>query len=337
MIDKTTLKKIDPSGIHEAYDQWPKLSSETYEKPIEFDIDFTDVDHIVFAGMGGSAAAGEILRGVLSKSNIHTTMIRGYTLPRTVDSNTLIIATSVSGNSVEPLTILEQTKNTRAQIVAFSSGGKMQDYCEKNSIQFHKIKEVNSPRATLPIILYSMLSLLEGKFGIKDNDVNESIIILNETAKKINSDNLSDSNPSLSLGSWIKNIPVIYYPYGLYSAALRFKNSLQENSKRNAMTEDVIEACHNNIVSWERSASVQPILIRGVDDYIKTKERWEILKEYFQENNIEFREVISVEGSILSKIINLIYLLDYAAIYNAIINEIDPVPIKSIDYIKSKL
>ena len=78
------------------------------------------------------------------------------------------------------------------------------------------------------------------------------------------------------------------------------------------MTEDVVEACHNNIVSWERPSPVQPILIRGAGDYHKTKQRWEILKEYFVLNNIEFREITSLEGSILSKLINLIYLLDYA-------------------------
>ena len=42
---------------------------------------------------------------------------------------------------------------------------------------------------------------------------------------------------------------MIYYPWGLQSAAIRFKNSLQENSKIHAITEDVIEACHNDIVA----------------------------------------------------------------------------------------
>ncbi len=103
------------------------------------------------------------------------------------------------------------------------------------------------------------------------------------------------------------------------------------------MIEDVVEACHNNIVSWEIPAPVQPVLVRGVDDYVKTKERWNILKQYFEDNNIEFHEVMSVKGCILSKLINFIYVLDYATIYNAAINKIDPTTIKSIDYVKSKL
>ena len=60
-------------------------------------------------------------------------------------------------------------------------------------------------------------------------------------------------------------------------------------------------------------------------------------KEFMQKENIEYREINSIEGNILSKIINLIYQLDYVSIYSAIFNKIDPSPVKSIDFIKSKL
>ena len=103
------------------------------------------------------------------------------------------------------------------------------------------------------------------------------------------------------------------------------------------MIEDVIEACHNGIVSWEGDSDVKPILIRGTEDYLKTKERWEIIKNYFIEKKIDFKEITSVDGGVLSKIINLIYLLDFATIYSAGINGIDPFPVKSIDYIKEHL
>jgi len=48
-------------------------------------------------------------------------------------------------------------------------------------------------------------------------------------------------------------------------------------------------------------------------------------------------EINSLEGNILSKIINLIYVLDYASIYHAIINEVNPTPVNAIDFIKSQL
>ena len=103
------------------------------------------------------------------------------------------------------------------------------------------------------------------------------------------------------------------------------------------MIEDVIEACHNGIVAWEKHSDVKPIMLEGEDDYIKTKERWVILREYFDQHKIEYWEEFSVKGSILSKLINLIYRLDYASIYRAILSKVDPTPISSIDFIKNKL
>ena len=81
----------------------------------------------------------------------------------------------------------------------------------------------------------------------------------------------------------------------------------------------------------------QPILIRGQEDYEKTKERWEILKEFFDIKKIDYKEIVSEEGNILTKIICLIYLLDYASIYLAVKLEIDPTPVNAIEYIKKKL
>ena len=130
---------------------------------------------------------------------------------------------------------------------------------------------------------------------------------------------------------------MIYYPWGLESVAIRFKNSLQENSKTHVIIEDVVESCHNGIVAWEKKSKVQPLMIKGTDDHIKTKERWNVLSKYFNENQIEYKEVFSTNGNILTKIICLIYLLDYVSIYKAILEGIDPSPVKSIDYIKRKI
>jgi len=119
--------------------------------------------------------------------------------------------------------------------------------------------------------------------------------------------------------------------------AIRFKNSLQENSKIQVVIEDVIESCHNGIVTWDNKNNFQPILIRDKDDYEKTKERWEILKEFFNNKNIDYKEITSENGNIFTKIICLIYLLDYASIYLAVKLQMDPTPVDAIDYIKKKL
>ena len=322
--------------MYAIYDRWPEIAKNAYNSNVN-PVDFKNIEHIVFAGMGGSGALGDIFSSILSKTNVHVTLVKGYLLPKTVDSNTLVVPTSVSGNTVETSTVIESARKLGCKIIAFSAGGKIENYCIKSRIEYRKIPQHLSPRVSFTEFLYSMLKVLEPILPIEKQDIIQSIVQLENLSKSISSDNLSENNPSLKLAEWIKGIPMIYYPWGLQAAAIRFKNSLQENSKMHAITEEVLEASHNGIISWEKPSIVQPILLEGEDDYLKTKERWKILKGYFEENNIDYREVFSIKGNILAKLINLIYLLDYTSIYCAILSKTDPSPITSIDFIKSRL
>ena len=336
MLDIATIEKIDSQKMYAVYDMWPRIARESFESK-QNTLHFDNIDHVIFAGMGGSGAIGDMFASILSKTKIHVNVVKGYLLPKTVDSDTLVVVISVSGNTVETLAVLESAHKLGSKVIAFSSGGKIQKYCTKNKIEHRIIQQYNSPRASFTSYLYSILNVLHSNFNIKKQDILESIRGLENLSKKIGSGNLSDENPAFNLGKWITGVPIIYYPFGLQSAAIRFKNSLQENSKFHAMTEDVIESCHNGIVAWEKESNFQPILLEGQDDHIKTKERLKILKEYFNSNKIDYLGISSVNGSILTKLINLIYLLDYASIYTSVLNKIDPSPVKSIIFIKKKL
>ena len=322
--------------MHKVYDIWPKISRDSYESELK-PVNFKDIDHVVFSGMGGSGAIGDLFLSVLSKTPIHVTVVKGYLLPKTVNSKTLVIATSVSGNTIETLTTLQSAKNLDCEIIGFSSGGKLEEFCQKNNIEYRKIPMYNNPRTSFSAYVYSILKVLDSIIPVDKNCIENSISQMEYLSEKISTKNLTDSNPSLSLAKWLDDIPMIYYPWGLQAAAIRFKNSIQENMKNHAMTEDVIEACHNGIVSWETKSDVKPILLRGAEDYVKTKERWEILKGYFKQKDIDFWEIISIDGDVLSKIINLIYLLDFTTIYKATINGMDPNPVGAIDHIKERL
>ena len=336
MLDISTLQKFDVQGIYKIYDIWPQIAREQYETDLN-GIDFGEISHVVFAGMGGSGAIGDIFSAILSKTNIHVDVIKGYLLPNTVNSKSLVVTTSISGNTEETLNILAKAFDLKCKVIAFSDNGKMQKYCIEKGLNHRKISMNHSPRTSLPTFLFSILRVLEPFLPIEKNDIIDSLDKLEKQRELISSSNLSNTNLSIDLAEWISEIPLIYYPWGLQAAAIRFKNSLQENAKMHAITEDVIEACHNGIVSWDKPSSIKPILIQGDDDYIKTKERWIILKKFFEGKNIDYKEIHSVNGSILSKLINLIYLLDYSTIYRAVFSEIDPTPVDPIDFVKSKL
>jgi glucose/mannose-6-phosphate isomerase len=336
ILNISAIEEYDTEKMYKIYDEWPSIARKSFDSQ-QKTFDYENIEHIVIAGMGGSGAIGDILSAILSKTKIHVNVIKGYILPTTVDVNTLVITISVSGNTVETLSALKSAHEKRSKIIAFSSGGKMSEYCKENKIEYRFVNQYHSPRASFTSYLYTILNVLHSTLKIKKQDILESIIELEKINGKINSLNLTNTNQSLNIAEKISGIPLIYYPFGLESAAIRFKNVIQENIKIHAIAEDIVEACHNGIVSWEKESNVNPILIQGKDDYMKTKERWVIIKEYFNENKIEYIEINSIEGSILSKLINLIYILDYASIYKAILMKTNPTPVKAIQTIKEKI
>ena len=129
--------------MHKVYNRWPEIARESYDSNPD-GIDFKDIDHIVFAGMGGSGAIGDVFYSILSKTNLHVSLIKGYHLPKTVDVNTLVVAISVSGNTVETLNVLDSASKLDCKIISFSSGGKMQEYCTKHQIEHRKISQIHS-------------------------------------------------------------------------------------------------------------------------------------------------------------------------------------------------
>ena len=129
------LQEFDVKKMYEIYDKWPEIARESYEKT-EVNSSYDEVYHIAVCGMGGSGALGDFIASILSKEKIHVSVIKGYTLPANVDKDTLLIAISISGDTEETLSALKQGYEIGCKTIAFSSGGKMKEYCEKRKIDF---------------------------------------------------------------------------------------------------------------------------------------------------------------------------------------------------------
>ena len=113
------IQKYDPQKMYQVYDKWATLARYAYENSFS-KIEFDNIDHVVLAGMGGSGAIGDIIAAILSRENFHVSTVKGYLLPKTVDSKTLVIAISISGNTKETLSILDYKSTSNAKFVAIS-------------------------------------------------------------------------------------------------------------------------------------------------------------------------------------------------------------------------
>ena len=183
--------------MYKVYEEWPNLSKKYFEKNFE-KIRVSNINHIIFVGMGGSGALGDIFSSILSKTNIHVKVVKGYNLPKTINESTLVVATSISGNTDETNTVLENANKLNCKLIAFSSGGRMEQFCNNNNIEFRKIEKFHSPRASFPAFLFSILNVLSPIIPIKKKDVQDALKKLEEMKEQISAEKMTEDNIAIS-------------------------------------------------------------------------------------------------------------------------------------------
>ena len=313
----------------DVYKNWPKYAQESYDNAKPINVKF---EKVIFCGMGGSGLVFDILSSLILDKQV--IINKGYVLPKNI-SNSLMIFNSASGDTIETITALKTASKSKNKIIAFSSGGKLENFCKKNKITHIKYDLKSSPRASLPVSLYTILGTLSVSFGIKKSMITKSIKSLHDTKKKI-FENV-DSNPTINLAEFIKDGPICYHSTELFPVALRFSQDFQENCKKFATQGDVVESCHNFINSWETLTNFSPILLRGSNDDKNTIKRFEVWIEYFKTRGILYKELYSIKGDLLTQFMTLMYEMGMSTIYHAVQNDIDPTLLEAIDFVKARV
>jgi glucose/mannose-6-phosphate isomerase len=141
----------------------------------------------------------------------------------------------------------------------------------------------------------------------------------------------------------LDRLPVFYSSAEMTSVGLRWKGQLCENSKVLAYYSSFPEMNHNEIIGWQRAASMKlneqlsVIFLKDKDDHLRIQKRMEIVRELIHQSQTPTFEIQSKGETLLTRIISLIYLADFVSFNLAMLNKEDPTPIKNIDYLKSSL
>ena len=131
------FEKVDSKKMFQIYDKWPEIAQESFSTDFN-KFDSKGIDHVVFAGMGGSGAIGDIFSAILSKTSTHVTVVKGYHLPKTVTSDSVVVVTSISGNTIETISMLKNAIKLNSKIIVFSDGGKIKEICKEKNIPIYE-------------------------------------------------------------------------------------------------------------------------------------------------------------------------------------------------------
>jgi glucose/mannose-6-phosphate isomerase len=344
--DPAIYKKIDSSDMRAQLHDLPKQCMEAWKKALAFELpeDYSDVDKIVVLGMGGSAIGGDLVGNLYqSKLKVTFTVNRDYKLPAFVDSSTLVIASSYSGNTEETISAFNDAIKTGCKKLVMSTNGKLKVMAEKIGVPVFHIDHVSQPRAALGYSFMPLIAFLY-TLGFLDEkpDVDEMVRTLNRLLREMEENIPCRANEAKQIAAGMYGkIPVIYGAGILSEVAHRWKTQLNENSKSTAYYEVLPELNHNSVVGYQFPAepisNLCVVFLRCPLLHPRTLLRYKVTSELLEQNAIQYQIVDSTGEDELSQIMGLIFLGDWVSYYLAMLYEIDPSPVKSIDYLKKKM
>jgi glucose/mannose-6-phosphate isomerase len=306
----------------------------------------SDISSIVLAGLGGSAIGGDLVRSYLADSlSVPMAINRTYSLPGYVGKNTLVIASSYSGDTEESLSMFADAKAKGAKIVCITTGGKIATLAQENNLPLIILPKGFQPRAGLAYSFVPILLLLEKLGFTKDEAANieDAAKTLDSLAAKYNNHSSSD-NLALSLATKLNTkIPVIYSSNDVIDTVnLRWRGQIQENAKHVAFGNILPEMNHNEINGWDHPRSVLDtfavIFLRSPkDEHERVAKRFGILKDVLHQRNIQLEEVTAEGNSRLARMFSLVSLGDWISYYMALLSNVDPSPVPVISFLKKKL
>ena len=343
------VKKLDCSNMLKFISGLPEQCADAYRIGMSCNINkpAVKINNIVFAGVGGSGIGAELVKVYLAgELNVPVSICRNYTLPDFVNDNTLLFCSSYSGATEETLASFEQGLKKKAFIITMGAGGKLKELSFKNNITHIPIPPGYPPRAAVGYMSITMLGVL-AKLGLikdKENEVKELYSVLSDIRdKEAGLEIPAQKNISKQIAAkFYKRYPVIYGTADTTEAVSnRWREQMAENGKTLSSSNALPEMNHNEIVGWRFPGKIikdfKVIMLSDKDDHKRTRERIRISREIIEKSGSEVIVLEREKGGMLARAYSLMYIGDFVSFYLAILNNIDPTPVKTIDYLKKEL
>jgi glucose/mannose-6-phosphate isomerase len=343
----SVYRRFDKSGMLDHLHGFPEQCQKAWEKVLKFELPggYAKISNVVIAGMGGSAIGGDIVRRLaLAESKVPVWVHRDYGLPAFVDANTLVIASSYSGNTEETLSAFTESLKTSAKKLVITSDGKLKHLAENKGIPAFVVDYQAPPRAAFPHSLIPLVGIFQklGLLGDKTADLQEAVDIMQKLSRDLIETKPLASNPAKQLAAKLwGRVAVIYGAEILSEVARRWKGEFNENSKTWAFFESLPELNHNAVVGYEFPPEVKErifvIMLRSSSLRPRSLLRYEVTAELLAKAGIAYEFAETRGKSHLAQMISLILLCDYASFYLSILNEVDPTSTDAINFVKHYL
>ncbi len=304
---------------------------------------FSDVRSIVLAGMGGSAIGGDFAAALLA-DDLKVPMIihRDYGLPAFVGRDTLVIASSYSGNTEESLSAFEDARKRGAKVLALTTGGKLSELAKAANYPVVTFSYKAQPRAALGYSLGLVLGTLVKMGFVRDlqADIDAALADLAKIEERVHEG--ARTNDAKRMAVELYGRIIFAYGAGVMGVmARRVKGQWNENGKNWSAFDIMSELNHNAVVGFPHPPvareALTVLLLRSDRDNPRHRIRFDVTAELLDRVNVQHRTLKFPGSSMLSEVLQMVMFTDYVSFYLSLLNGADPSEVRSIDYLKDRL
>ncbi|GAC1329465.1 MAG: SIS domain-containing protein [Mycobacteriales bacterium] len=322
---------------------------------------------VVVTGMGGSGIAGDVLAAVAGPScPVPVLTHRGYGLPGWVGATDLVIAVSCSGSTEETLSATDEAIRRGCRLLAVGGADSpLAERAVQSRAPFVPVPTGRQPRASLwalstPVVLAGhALGLLSAPPAVLE----ATAAALEGISARCRPTSDAFVNPAKALAQELAGaLPMVWGSSPLAgTVAYRFACQLAENAKLPAAWGVLPEANHNQVVAFDgaygggtglgaeddlfrdRVEDPDPgprlhlVLLRDADEHPQVAARVAASRSLAEQRGIALSEVMAQGQSAFERLASLVGLVDYASVYLALLQGIDPTPVEVIEQLKVRI
>ena len=322
---------LDSLGIGKALELFPEQVRTAYKQAIDSNIEPLQFDSVLVTGMGGSSNAAKIIEGLIEKeSKIPFSVYNDYGLPGWVNSKTLVIANSYSGNTEETLSGYEKAKKIGAKVMGVSTGGKLSDFV----VSVGDTNPSNFPKSGLGISFGALFGVLT-KVGVIKKSEAELNSALDELVEIRKTWKLEET------AKWLDgNMAVLFCGRPFIGALNAGRNAMCEISRNLTQFYDFPEMNHVLIEALQKPEAVlknRYLFFESQFLHERVKRRFEITKKILDEMDISHMSYVLRATDTLGQSLELAHYCAWVGYHLSLLQNTDPGPEPWIMRLKQSL
>jgi len=305
------------------------------------------VRQVIISGMGGSAIGADLLAAYIAPfCNVPVIVHRDYSLPAWAKGDeTLVIASSHSGNTEETLDSFNTALDNDCRVLAVCTGGELVRCAKEHSVVCWLFAHQGQPRAAVGFSFGLLLRLFCRLGLIPDQsvEVESAVTEMKKQQASLVASVPAVHNPAKRYGGQLVGRWVSVYGAGILApVARRWKGQINEVAKAGANFEYLPEADHNAFAALVNPPDLlmprtMTMFLRCSSDHPRNRLRTEFTRQGFMHEGLNTDMYEAKGDNPLAQIWTTIHFGDYLAFYLALAYQVDPTPVDALQNLKAAL